>query len=65
MRPKRCETCEAWTIYPDRNGDGQCRRMSPMMLWEGEKDDCPHVGIWPETDPDDWCLEWQPKEDAT
>lgn len=67
-----CRLCRFWA--PEERGDpaagGACRREPPRVLatfaWdpqEGLIGRSPLMteteGVWPRTDPDDWCGQWQ------
>lgn len=56
-----CATCCFWRL--DKAADpgagwGQCRRQPPATP-PIHDDKLVHVGIWPHTQQNDWCGEWQ------
>ena len=57
-RPDRCRTCRYWDAGAERQEAdvGECRRMPPQA---GEVCGGRLTGLFPETDPDDWCGEWK------
>ncbi len=73
-RIERCETCKFWDWLgnePEPETDkGLCRRLPPvipptataLVEWHGPGD-IPYgslAAVYPITDQDDWCGEWQP-----
>jgi len=73
-RAERCETCRFWDTENSDEGWGDCRRYPPTkMLFEIEAmghdktsqdihnslGDSSSVWVWPYTESDDWCGEWQ------
>lgn len=62
---RSCDACRYWWQEKVRRtaaGWGQCRRMPPSLPSDRE-DKLKLVGIWPETEADDWCGEWQARDD--
>lgn len=60
MTDQRCENCRFW----DTENDGECRRYPPIITvntkaFSGLSAD------FPETNSDDWCGEWQGKDQDT
>jgi hypothetical protein len=61
-----CGSCRFWWREKSRRGGlgwGQCRRMPPALPIV-RTDKLKLVGIWPETEADDWCGEWQGHPDG-
>lgn len=55
-----CETCRWWASNADPDDEplDQCRKHAPRPHnWEDKS-----WAEWPQTLPDDWCGEHQPKE---
>jgi len=72
---KRCKDCKFWEGFIDddeKESLGQCRKHAPklraLLLSDSIKDNdddgesIGREGIWPDTTPDDWCGEFQQKE---
>lgn len=64
-RKERCETCRFWDATEGLNN---CRRYPPtftaIAIEPGEVENGTleaDLAFWPQTGPDDWCGEWQPK----
>jgi len=66
IEQRRCLTCRHWQFTVDANGE--CRRYAPRATLAELTDDLykawhdePRYGaiLWPETDEDDRCGEWQ------
>ena len=53
MDDEKCETCRFW-LEDGRDVDGRCGRRSP---------DHGLLAQWPSTIRDDWCGDWEKKED--
>jgi len=52
----RCKTCHLWDEH-EHAPYGYCRAKSPII--EIEEGTSNGIGIWPITDPDDWCGEYE------
>jgi hypothetical protein len=62
---QRCETCGFWA---QMKANGACRRFPPVPDigpggWHGAEADWAY-GIWPTTDQDDWCGEYQERTEG-
>ena len=60
-RNESCRACRFWRPgRVDARGPdwGECRRMPPSLP-AIEEEKLVHVGLWPHTQGDDWCGEWQ------
>jgi len=62
-RTMRCVACKFWERDPQRPERGKCRRHAPsfhpdpnMYNFSGRDN---HEGMWPETDENEWCGEFQ------
>jgi hypothetical protein len=49
-----CGTCMAWR--QTGRTVGECRRTAPQVAANGSR-------VWPDTDDNDWCLQWLPLEE--
>jgi len=61
---RSCDACRYWWQEKVRRtaaGWGQCRRMPPSLPSDRE-DKLKLVGIWPETEANDWCGEWRARD---
>ena len=59
-----CETCRWWALSVESYDEpaNQCHRYAPRpTVWEQGRM-FPGWAEWPQTLPDDWCGEHQPKE---
>jgi hypothetical protein len=54
--PPRCDGCRWWKWPGEDVGD--CCRHPPRVILDRDGDE---ITVWPETDNDDGCAEWQPK----
>lgn len=57
-----CKECKFWDITAD--GTGWCRRFPPTPLESTDPPDYPVFAALAETDEDDWCGEWAPREES-
>lgn len=56
-----CATCRFWRrrrVADEHDSWGQCRRMPPTLP-ELTDDKLVVAGVWPFTEEQDWCGEWQ------
>ena len=58
MSDERCRTCRFWMEWSAISGS--CRRVAPAPVvkrsrYESQDGDL----VWPRTDAEDWCGEWQ------
>jgi len=67
-QPQRCETCRFFeAIYQDHSL-GLCRRYPPYpegLVAPGPPRPDKSLGFWPETEPDEWCGEYQPTSNTS
>ncbi len=72
MRPSVCKHCRFWVPAYKRMTIGQCRRFPPSVPDEFDidleeklvKESDYATGVWPRTIDDDWCGEFQPREES-
>lgn len=59
---ERCENCRFWEHYRHRMGQfrGMCRRFPPTPIYTKRP---PVPMLFPETQKDDWCGEFQPRKE--
>lgn len=38
---------------------GSCRASSPLIIYLGENDEYPYIGVWPLVTELDWCGQWR------
>lgn len=54
----RCDECKFFHLYYASENNGECRCHAPMVRQENP------FARWPITARDQWCGEYQPKEEA-
>ena len=58
---KTCKVCRYWQKWAKPGG--ACHRNSPqVVLLYADIDDAEHFSVWPGTDDDDWCGEWEARQ---
>ena len=58
---ERCENCRFFNQEEEGNALGECRRRSPYLLSVEEDENSP-IGAWPIVAAEEWCGEFQPKD---
>lgn len=57
---ENCINCKFWDGHEGDHGPQNCLRFPPQVFASGEHHNC----TWPDTDPDDWCGEWQTRDEV-
>lgn len=50
-----CSQCAWWNEYLDEPKVGECQRFPPQLVTADQS-------LWPVTEADDWCGEWEAEE---
>ena len=58
MLEMECDICAYWQREQEESATGLCRRHSPSVVGTAES---VGVGLWPITNSDDWCGEYERK----
>lgn len=57
-RHATCDECRYWEVADGGHGIyGECRRHAPALRQIKDED----VAVWPPTEMDQWCADWDPK----
>lgn len=57
-----CDNCRWWSGSPD-SADGECRRRSPHTHTQYGPGYAPGVAVWPETEWDNWCGDFESRKE--
>lgn len=60
--PNKCEDCRFWKVWNKKEGYGACRRNPPMDTLDSIPGMNRLEPVWPDTNFDNWCGEFKPKE---
>ena len=61
LRPDHCENCRSWQIAIEKDKTiGHCQLYPPKVVPKN----CGVETVFPLTLRNDWCGQWQPKEDV-